>query len=206
MASVLAGFRPVQHLTGAPFNGQVKRYMVPAGEAVAINVGDFVILSDSAAIVDPVTGGVFPAVERAGTSTTTPVTAAAIVGSVVGFIPDYSNLNQSNVRLASTYRIALVADATDIIFAGPQDAVGGVIAAASVGLNAALIPGVTSTTGGVASGMSVDSSSVSTTSTLPLKIVGITASPDNDVTSTARPAEVLVMVNTPQWAPSVAGV
>lgn len=206
MASVLAGFRPEKHLNGSAYNGQVNRYMVPAAEAVAVNVGDLVVLSDGAAIVDPVTGGVYPAVERAGTSTTTAVTAAAIVGSVVGFLPDYANLNLNNVRLASTYRVALVADSPDIIFAAPQDAVGGVVAAASIGLNVALIPGVTSTTGGVASGMSVDSSSVSTTSTLPLRLVGVTASPDNDVTSTARPAELLVMINTHQYANSIAGV
>lgn len=206
MASVLAGFRPVAHVTGAPYNGQVRRYMIAAGEAVAVNVGDLVKLADEAAIVDPVTGGVFPAVERAGTSTTTAVTAVPIVGAVVGFLPDYSNLNLNNVRLASTYRVALVADAPDLIFACPQDAAGGVVAAASVGLNVALIPGTTSTTGNVASGMSVDSSSVSTTSTLPLKLMGVTASADNDVTSTTRPAELRVMINTHQYAPSVAGV
>ncbi len=206
MASVLAGFRPIQHITGAPYNGQVRRYMVAAGEAVAINVGDLVKLADDAAIVDPVTGGVFPAVERAGTSTTTPVTAVAIVGSVVGFLPDYSNLNLNNVRLASTYRVALVADSPDLIFACPQDAVGGVVAAASVGLNVALVPGTTSTTGGVASGMSVDSSSVSTTNTLPLRVVSVTASPDNDVTSTSRPAELRVMINTHQYANGATGV
>lgn len=199
MASVLAGFRPVKHQNGSPYNGQVNRYMIPAGEADVVNVGDLVILSNSAAIVDPVTGGVYPAVERAGTSTTTPVTTAAIVGSVVGFLPDYSNLNLNNVRLASTYRVALVADSPDIVFAAPQDAVGGVVAAASVGLNANLVPGVTSTTGSVASGMSVDSSSVTTTNTAPLRIVGVTAAPDNDVTSTTRPAELLVMINTHQF-------
>lgn len=206
MASVLAGFRPVKHTNGSAYNGQVNRYMIPAGETVAVNVGDLVVLSDSAAIVDPVTGGVFPAVERAGTSTTTPVTAANLVGAVVGFLPDYSNLNLNNVRLASTYRIALVADSPDIIFAAPQDAAGGVVTAASVGLNASLVPGTTSTTGSVASGMSVDSSSVSTTSTLPFKIVGVTASPDNDVTSTSRPAELLVMINTHQYGNAIAGV
>jgi hypothetical protein len=206
MASVLAGFRPVKHLNGSPYNGQVNRYMVAAGEAVALNVGDLVKLADDAAITDPVTGGVFPAVERAGTSTTTAVTAVPIVGAIVGFLPDYSNLNLNNVRLASTYRVALVADSPDIVYAAPQDGTGGVVAAASVGLNAALTPGVTSTTGSVASGMSVDSSSVSTTSTLPLRIVGVTAAPDQDVTSTTRPAELLVMINTPANAFSVAGV
>jgi hypothetical protein len=200
MANVLAGFRPVKHLNGSPYNGQLNRYMVSASETVAINVGDLVVLSDSAALVDAAdTVGVYPAVERAGTSTTTPVTTAAIVGAVVGFEPDYSNLNLGPVRLASTRRVVFVADSPDIIFAAPQDAAGGVVAAASVGLNANLIPGVTSTTGNFASGMSVDSSSVTTTNTAPLRIVGVTAAPDQDVTSTARPAELLVAINTHQY-------
>lgn len=203
MANVLAGFRPVKHLNGSPWNGQVNRYMISASDAQATNVGDFVELSDQAALVDADYGfGVFPAVERIGSGT-----ATAIVGVIVGFEPDYSNLNTSgNYRAASTRRIALVADATDTIFAGPQDGVGGVVAAASVGLNVAINLGTAGTSGAYASGMSVDSSTVATTSTLPLQVIGVTAAPDNDVTSTSRPAEILVRVNTPQYAFSVAGV
>lgn len=128
MASVLAGFRPVKHLTGAPYNGQLNRYMISASDAQATNVGDFVQLSDNAALVDTAGFGVYPAVERIGSGTAVP-----IVGVVVGFEVDYSNLNTPNYRAASTRRVALVADAPDLIFAGPQDAVGGVVAAASVG-------------------------------------------------------------------------
>jgi hypothetical protein len=55
--------------------------------------------------------------------------------------------------------------------------------------------------------MSVDSSTVATTATLPLQIVGVTAAPDNDVTSTSRPAELLVRVNTHAFkAAGLAGV
>ena len=205
MASVLAGFRPVKHITGAPYNGQYNKYTIPAAEAVAVNVGDLVALSDGAAIVGA-DGGVYPAVERVGTSTTTPVTSGAIVGAVVGFEPDYSNLNTGNYRAASTARVVYVADAPGLVFAAPQDAVGGVIAAASVGLNVAIVPGVTSTTAPWASGSSVDSSSVAATSTLPLRVVGFTSSPDQDVTSTSRPAEVLVMINNHQYANLSTGV
>lgn len=202
MASVvLAGFRPVKHLNGSPYNGQVNRYMISASETGAVNVGDFVVLSDSAALQDTVGFGVYPACERAASGT-----AAALLGVVVGFEVDYTNLG-ANYRAASTRRVALVADATDLVFAGPQDGVGGVVAAASVGLNVAITLGSAATTAPYASGMSVDSSTVATTSTLPLQIVGITASPDNDDTSTARPAECLVRINTHAfgWA-GLAGV
>jgi hypothetical protein len=201
MAAVLAGFRPVKHMNGSPYNGQLTRYMISASETGAVNVGDLVVLSDSAALVDPA-GGVYPAVERAGSGT-----AAAIVGAVVGFDVDYSNLNTGSYRAASTRRVALVADSADLIFAAPQDGIGGVVAAASVGLNVAVTLGSASTTAPWASGMSVDSSTVATTSTLPLQIMGITASPDNDETSTARPAEVLVRINTHAYgAAGLAGV
>lgn len=200
MASVLAGFRPAKHLTGAPYNGQVNRYMISASDTAATNVGDLVVLSDNAALVDAAEG-VYPAVERAGSGT-----SAAIVGAVVGFEPDYSNLNAGNYRAASTRRIVLVADSPDLIFAAPQDGGGGVVAAASVGLNVAVNLGTAATTAPYASGMSVDSSTVATTNTLPLTIVGVTASPDNDVTSTSRPAEILVRINTHQFANGATGV
>ena len=202
MASVLSGFRPVKYLNGAAWNGQVNRYMISASDAQATNVGDFVQLSDNGALVDSVGFGVYPAVERIGSGTAVP-----IVGVIVGFEPDYSNLNAPNYRAASTRRVALVCDSPDVLFAGPQDGVGGVVAAASVGLNVAINLGTAGTSGAYNSGMSVDSSAVATTATLPLQVMGVTAAPDNDVTSTSRPAEVLVRVNTHAYkAAGLAGV
>jgi hypothetical protein len=202
MATVLTGFRPVKHITGAPYNGQLNRYMISASDAAATNVGDFVQLDTNPALVDTVGFGVYPAVKRIASGTAVP-----IVGVIVGFEPDFSNLNSPNYRAASTRRVALVADAPDLIFAAPQDGIGGVVAAASVGLNVAINLGAAGTSGAYNSGMSVDSSTVLGTSTLPLQVMGITASPDNSETSTARPAEVLVRVNTHQYgAAGVAGV
>lgn len=202
MAIALPGFRPVKHLTGAPYNGQVNRYMISASDSQATNVGDLVQLSDNDALVDSIGFGVYPAVERIGSGTAVP-----IIGAIVGFEPDYSNLNAGNFRAASTRRVVLVADAADLIFAAPQDGTGGVVAAASVGLNVAINLGTASTAIPYASGMSVDSSTVATTATLPLQIVGVTAAPDNDVTSTSRPAELLVRVNTSAYgAAGIAGV
>jgi hypothetical protein len=195
MATVLAGFRPVKHISGGAYNGHVNRYVVPAAETGAINVGDFVVLSDSAAV------GGYPACERS-----TVTTAGNLLGVVVGFEIDPSNLNLNNIRLASTQRFALVADNPQLIFAAPQNGSGGVIAAASVGLNVAIAVGTAATTAPGASTMLVASNTVATTNTLPLKIVGITDAPDTDITSTTRPSEVLVIINTHQYAPSIAGV
>lgn len=202
MATVLAGFRPVKYLNGAAWNGQVNRYMISASDTQATNIGDFVQLSDNDALVDATGNGVFPAVERIGSGTAVP-----IVGVIVGFEVDYANLNAGNTRAASTRRVALVCDSPDVLFAGPQDGTGGVVAAASVGLNVAINLGTASTAVPYSSGMSVDSSTVATTATLPLQVMGVTASPDQDVTSTTRPAEILVRVNTHAFkAAGVAGV
>lgn len=202
MASVLAGFRPVKHMNGSPYNGQVNRYMISASDSQITNVGDLVVLSDNDALVDGAGHGVYPAVERAASAT-----ASAIVGAIVGFEPDYANLNTSGYRAASTRRVALVADSPDLIFECPQDGTGGVVAAASVGLNCSLVIGSGSATVPYASAMKVDSSEVDTTATDPVQIVGVVAAPDNDVTSTSRPAALLVRINTHAFnAAGLAGV
>lgn len=202
MASVLKGFRPVKHMNGSPYNGQLNRYMISASDSQATNVGDFVQLSDNDALVDTVGFGVYPAVERIGSGTAVP-----IVGVIVGFEPDYTNLNTGNYRAASTRRVALVADSPDLIFAGFQDGTGGVVAVADVGKNYAINLGTAATTAPWASDMSLDSSTVNTTATLPLQLMGLTASPDNDATDTTRDAEVLVRINTHAFnAAGLAGV
>lgn len=200
MASVLAGFRPVKHMNGSPYNGQVNRYMIAAGDAQVTNIGDLVELSTADAIKDPKTGGVYASVERVGSAT-----SAAIVGAVVGFDVDYSNLNAGNYRAASTYRVVLVADSPDLIFACPQD---GNVAAAAVGLNCSLVVGSGAATAPYASTMMVDSSEVATTATDPVQIMGIVASPDNEVRlDGSTNAELLVRINTHAYgAAGLAGV
>lgn len=200
MASVLAGFRPVKHMNGSPYNGQFNRYMISASDSQVTNVGDLVILSDNDALVDTQGGGVYPAVERAASAT-----SSAIVGAVVGFEPDYSNLNTGMYRVASTRRVVFVADSPDLIFACPQD---GNIAAASVGLNCSLVIGSGSSTAPYASAMKVDSSEVDTTATDPVQILGIVNSPDNAVRlADSGNAELLVRINTHAFnAAGLAGV
>lgn len=192
------GFRPVKHLSGAPWNGQANIYEVPAGEAIPVFVGDLVLLSNS----DGTEG--YPAVEA-------PVAAAATsglyVGAVVGIInakvdPVNGKLTTGSIaldtpqyRAASTKQLVLVADASDLIFEAEADAA---VALASVGLNVGVVEGggaasLGSTTTG-ASGMQVDASSVNTTSTLPLQIVAIPKRPDNEPAASYN--KVWVRINT----------
>jgi hypothetical protein len=182
------GFFPVKHTTGAPYNGQFTLYEVGAADGAALFVGDLVKASDE----DSTTG--YPTVERAGTSGA--ITSGLLIGSIVGFVVDPTNLTTPQYRAASTKRIVMVADAIDLIYAVEEDSVGGSIALASAGLNMGYVATAGSTTTGC-SGMVADSSSVATTDSLPLRLVGWVSSPDN--TAASANSRVLVQINQQQY-------
>ena len=203
------GFRPVKHITGAPYNGQANIYEVAAGEAIPVFVGDLVKLSDSAA-----TAG-FPAVEVASVAAS--ATSGVILGSVVGVInpkldPVDGKMTNGSIaldtpqyRTASTKQYVLVADSPDLIFEAEADEA---VALASVGLNVAFVGGDGSASVGSTatgnSGMQVDGSSVNTTATLPLTIVGFAKRIDNEPAAAYN--KVLVKINTHQYANGATGV
>lgn len=97
------GFRPVKHLNGSEYNGQVNLYAIGASEA-ALFVGDLVYLNGTAN-----TNGV-PTVTRAPAGVTD-----ALLGAIVSFPADRDNPGRTN-HPASTAGTVLVADATDIIY------------------------------------------------------------------------------------------
>lgn len=177
------GFRPVKHLNGSPYNGQFNLYFVPASDGTAMFAGDLVKLAGSASADG------YPTVAQ-GTA------SAAAVGVVVGFVVDPANLNTpGGYRAASTARYAMVADATDVVYEVQEDAVGGALAVADVGLNADVVVGAGSTSTGQ-SGMQLDTSTKATTATLPLKILGFVNRPDNEIGSAN--AKVWVTINNHQ--------
>ena len=195
--SRISGFRPVKHITGAPYNGQVNIYEVPAGESVPVFVGDLVKLSDSAA-----TAGV-PAVE-AEVAASSQITAGPILGAVVGVLNTKMDpldgtmtagsisLDTPQYRAASTKQYVLVADAPDLVFEAEADAA---VAAASVGLNVGI--GASAHTTPLLTGASpmyvYSTTAPTTTSTLPLQIVGVVKRVDNEINSAYN--KVLVRIN-----------
>jgi len=206
--SRIAGFKPVKHLNGSPYNGQANIYEVPGGEAVPVFVGDLVKLSDSAA-----TGG-FPAVE-AVVGASAQVAAVPVVGAVVGIInakldPVDGAMSGGSIsldtpvyRAASTKQYVLVADSPDLIFEVEADAA---VALASVGLNADIgasahtLPLVTG-----ASPMYVYSTTApSASATRPLQILGIVKRPDNEAAAAFN--KVLVKITTHAYGNAIAGV
>jgi hypothetical protein len=188
------GFRPILHVDGSPWNGQVTRYFASASDATAIFNGDLVKLaavSDTQGQallggVNSVVGGT-PGVAKfvAGTDT-------AAVGVAVGFMINPLNLNSPQYRVASTAMYVLVADAPDTLYEVQYN---GTIAATSFNKNVNVVDGGGSTVTGF-SGEQADSTTVATTATLPLKIHGAVQKVDNDITA-ANP-KIIVMINNHQ--------
>jgi hypothetical protein len=184
MANVsrIFGARPMGQLGAGSFSGRVSMYAIPAADGTAVFVGDIVKLSGTSDA-----DGVATVIQAAAGNTP--------VGVVVGFVPDYSNL-ALQYRVASTLRYCWVADDPALVFEMQEDAVGGALALASVGLNADIIVGSGSTTTGQ-SGMQLDTSTAATTATLVVQILGFIQRPDNEVASAN--AKVLCRFNVHQY-------
>jgi hypothetical protein len=116
-----------------------------------------------------------------------------VTGVVVGIVPTLA-LQGYKYRPASTDCYVLVADDPDLVFECQEDAVGGALAVADVGLNADMTSGSLSTVTG-RSGFQLDTSTKATTATLQLRIVGFVQRVNNEVGNAN--AKVLVRFNLP---------
>ena len=189
------GFRPVKHLTGAPYNGQFNLYEIVAGDGTATFVGDLV-KADGGTATDN-----YPTCIRAGT--TGEVTSGLLLGAVVGFLtiaptaanPAMPTLDAPLYRAASTKRYAMVADAPDLIFEC-QDGATTPTTQTQIGLNTGFMATAGSATTG-ASNMTTGTTSPTTTNSLPLQVMGIVNSPDN--TQGAAYQRLLVRINQHQY-------
>jgi hypothetical protein len=200
--SKINGFRPIKHVTGAPYNGQANMYAVASGDSTALFVGDVVKLAadGNAAGIQYVTA------HAAGTAGT----GQPALGVVVGVIntkqdPVEGRMTGGSIaldtpvyRVASTEGYVLVADAPDVIYEVEATAAGSAysFAVADVGTHANLYAGAGSTVTGN-SQHSLNMSDKGTTSTLPFKIVGVSKKIDNEVTGNYT--KVLVQINNHQY-------
>jgi hypothetical protein len=148
------GFKPVKHMTGAPWNGKVNVYYIPATDGTATFKGDAVKLAGAADAT-----GKYPTIAQAAAGD-------AICGVVVGFAdnpfvginPDYPSRVH---RPASTAMYVFVVDDPFVIFEVQEDSVGNSITAAMVGLATDIVVGAGSTSTGK-SAMELDSSDTAT--------------------------------------------
>ncbi len=169
------GFRPVKHLDGSPYNGQVNKYWVAAGDGTALFVGDIVKLSGTSD-----TDGNASVIQVAAGNTP--------VGVVIAFEPNPADLTQNyrpasqNIAYQNAGRWVYVADAPDLIMeVEATKGSGSLLTVGSVGQNFDLVVAAGSTTTGQ-SGMSLDNNTTNTTSTLVFQLVGFVQRPDNDLT------------------------
>lgn len=175
------GFRPVKHVDGSPWNGQLNRYFVAAADATAIYQGDLVKL---AAVTD--------AFGTQGAAKFVAGTDSAAVGVMCGVAINPLNLNSPQYRVASTATYILVADAPDTVFE-----VQSAVAPTPTDLN--LNAQVQDAGGSAVTGQSGETLvSYATTATLPVKLVGASQKVDNDITSTNY--KVLVVINNHQYS------
>lgn len=171
------GFRPVGSLTGAPYNGSVTRYVVAAADTTALFVGDLVSLDGSTGTGDYL--GV------RGVTQGVTATNAALVGAIVGFDISVTNLDTPQYRAASTQRGVWVADDPNAYFVAQEDGDTDPLEMTDAGLNVQFIVAAGSTITG-ASGMQIDSTTHTTVSTTPLKLVGPLLVTDNELTSAGQ--------------------
>jgi len=181
--SRINGFKPVKHLSGAPYNGQFNIYEAAAADATAIFVGDLVRMQAGTGTEGYETVSVV--------ATTEQTTGSGLVGAVVGFVVDPTALNTPQYRAASTKRLVMVADAPDLVFE-VQD--GGTVPCtnALIGSNTGYTIGSGSTTTGT-SAATTGATVPATTVTLPLKILGVVQRPDNEAYAASQ--KLLVKIN-----------
>lgn len=181
------GFKPVKHQNGSPFNGQGNLYYFASADGTAAYIGDAVKVSGTA---DPAYGN--------APSVTLAAAGDAIVGVIVGFLADPTNLNVAGTgRAASTNRYVWVADATDLVF--EVETSNGTLTIVDVSLNINHAVGTPSATM-ARSGATVDAGTKATTATLTFKVRGFAPRDDNDPTAAA--SKVWVTINNHQLGAS----
>lgn len=181
------GLRPLRYQSGAPYNGAVNMYLVPAADNTALFVGDLVKPSTAGGAAGLVVNG------QDCEGMRTCVQSAAgdpSIGVVVGFLPNLADLSIKH-RVASTNRIALVADDPALVFEIQEVSGGTALTSAEVGLNADVVVGAGNATTGV-SGMELDNSTEATGAGLNVRILGLVKRPDNNYGEHAK-WEVMIM-------------
>lgn len=181
------GLRPVRYLNGAPWNGQVSRYLLPSTDSTAMFIGDPVTLAGSAGADGSYVNGI----PTTGMPTISiGLAGAKILGSIVGFEVNPSGLDAVH-RAASVARVALVVDDPMVVFHIQEANSGTAIAAADVGLNANFVSGTGSTVTGY-SGYTLDNTTELTTVGLNLKILRLAPIETNEAYAVAQIWEVLI--------------
>lgn len=196
-ASRIAGLSPVKTITGASWNGQANLYSIDKAYATALAIGDPVASSGSASA-----DGV-PGIVLATAGDTHAIRGVVVaVGTSKGLMANPSNLDityRPGAAQNDTW-YALVVDDPNVLFEVQEGGTGSALTAADVGGNAALLAG---NNNGYVSGWTMDNTTVATTATLQVKLMGLVDRFDNDF---GQYAKWLVKINNHELAAGTAGV
>jgi hypothetical protein len=160
------GFRPIKLVGGQPYAGGLTSYKIASGYATSIFTGD---------IVKPVTGGT---VEKdTGTDAATPL------GVFIGC--SYTDPGSGQVVHKPYWPASTVASDAEALIASDPDLVlqiqaDDTLAQTALFANAAIVQGSGNTATGM-SGVTLDASSIESTATLPVKIIGFVDGPQSEV-------------------------
>ena len=189
-ADTPAGFRPVMHRNGMPYNGAFRTYSVAAGYGTALMRGDAVILAGTSQTLN---GRVLSDVERCATGGVT-------CGVIVGVKPDTQD--SLTYRAASTLREIYVADDPDLLFEIQEGSSGTALTANDAGLNVDYVVASGSTVTGL-SGTQINNATEATTNTLDLHLMQPVPRENNEIGYSCK---WLVTFNRHQYRNQVAGI
>jgi len=203
------GLRPSHTVSGSAYNGQTRLYYIPSTDTIAYSVGDVVV---EVAGGDLVTGA--SAVILYGTRGSTS-TSGNTRGVIVGFgvaagngevVPlggDPDNLGAMIIPATKTKNYyAYVCDDPHMIYEAQTNTIAATAFNKNTGLSVGVAPTLTSPNCKTV----INGASATTTSTLPIKIIGAPQRADNDLTSPGTNAFIWVMLNTSSVGSSTAGV
>src|SRR5262245_53069233 len=194
-----AGLVPVEYLNGAPWTGGGRVYCILQANANAFAIGDPVVsagTSDSAGV---------PAITLATAGATNPVLGAMVSGAgSPAYAGSFGVPAESPIVIPATKTrnyYVLVCDDPNVIYEVQEDAIGGAMAAADVGLNVDLIAG---TNNGFISQWLLDSSSKGAGATLQMKILALAQKSEENTFGTS--AKFWCLINVHQFKAGVAGL
>jgi hypothetical protein len=189
------GIIPVAYRSGAPYNGAVRTYYVPVGNATALYIGDPVIL-----ITNSGDGNGVQTVEIASAGTTNTSLTYAILGAFMGRSNSAGTATigitqGTSVYLpASTAAYIYVSDDPTLLYEVQEDSVGGALASGAAGRNAPLVAGTGSTYTGQ-SGWQLQSSNIGTAA-YQMRIIQLLQSGNNAIGTNAK---WLTYINNHPW-------
>jgi len=167
------GFRAVQNRSGAPYVGKERGVIFVTGDATAAFIGDMLKFTGASQLGrDGKTYSVVTVASAADTRLAGAMQRVDFDDGSDGFI---------GFRKASTEKIAYIPQDRNTLYVVQDDSDGGALSADSVEANIDFVAGAGGSTVTNQSSMRLDTSTVSTTDALPLRIVEPDATQDNEV-------------------------